>query len=159
MIQTSAAINPGNSGGAPVDLDGQVIGMPTLTATEPQLGGGQAPGIAFAIPGNTVRDIASQLVRHGRVTNYHRAYPGLETATATRGGPLVTMVRSGGPAARAGIQVGDLITAIDVSATPDKGTLADVLAGLNPGQTIAVAVRLPDGARQNVRVTLGQYPG
>jgi len=61
-IQTSAEINPGNSGGALVDLQGNVIGIPTLAATDPQVGGGQAQGIGFAIPSNTVREIASQLV-------------------------------------------------------------------------------------------------
>jgi len=61
-IQTSAEINPGNSGGALVDLQGHVIGIPTLAATDPQLGGAQAPGIGFAIPSNTVRDVATQLV-------------------------------------------------------------------------------------------------
>jgi len=50
VIQTSAAINPGNSGGALVNLQGQVIGIPTLAATDPQLGGSAAPGIGFAIP-------------------------------------------------------------------------------------------------------------
>jgi S1-C subfamily serine protease len=62
VIQTSAPINPGNSGGALVDLQGQVIGIPSLAATDPQLGGGAAAGIGFAIPGNTVRDIAAQLI-------------------------------------------------------------------------------------------------
>ena len=61
-IQTSAEINPGHSGGALVDLEGKVIGVPTLAATDPQLGGGQAPGIGFAIPSNTVRDVATQLI-------------------------------------------------------------------------------------------------
>ena len=159
MIQTSAAINPGNSGGALVNLSGQVIGIPTLTATDPEFGGDQAPGIGFAIPSNTVQDIAAQLVDQGRVTNSHRAYLGVETATTTSGGPLVTKVQSGGPAARAGIRVGDLITAINGTPTPDQGTLADVLAGLNPGQTVTVAVTRPDAVKQTVQVTLGQYPG
>lgn len=61
-LQTSAAINPGNSGGALVDLSNQVIGIPTLAATDPQLGGGAAPGIGFAIPSNTVRQVANQLI-------------------------------------------------------------------------------------------------
>jgi putative serine protease PepD len=159
VIQTSASINPGNSGGALVNLGGQVIGIPTLTATDPQLGGGQAPGIGFAIPSNTVRDIASQLVNQGKVTISHRAYLGVETATTTGGGPLVTQVQSGGPAARAGIKAGDLITAINGTTTPDQATLADVLAGLNPGQSVTVAIVRASGAKQTVRVTLGQYPG
>jgi putative serine protease PepD len=61
-IQTTAAINPGNSGGALVDLSEQVIGIPTLAATDPQLGGGAAPGIGFAIPSNTVTKVANQLI-------------------------------------------------------------------------------------------------
>jgi putative serine protease PepD len=62
VLQTSAAINPGNSGGALVNLSQQVIGIPTLAATDPQLGGGSAPGIGFAIPSNTVRQVANQLI-------------------------------------------------------------------------------------------------
>jgi len=159
VIQTSAAINPGNSGGALVNLQGQVIGIPTLAATDPQLGSGQAPGIGFAIPSNTVRDIAAQLIRRGTVTSSHRAFLGVDVAATTGGELLVTDVQPGSPAARARIQLGELIAAVDGTATPDPATLADVLAGLNPGQHVTVALVRPDGARQTVRVTLGQYPG
>jgi putative serine protease PepD len=62
LIQTSAEINPGNSGGALVDLAGRVVGIPTLTALDPEFGGAQAPGIGFAIPSNTFRTIASSLI-------------------------------------------------------------------------------------------------
>jgi S1-C subfamily serine protease len=62
VIQTSAAINPGNSGGALVDLSGRVVGIPTLTALDPQLGGGPAPGIGFAIPSATVEQVANRLI-------------------------------------------------------------------------------------------------
>ena len=159
VIQTSAAINPGNSGGALVDLQGQVIGIPTLAATDPQLGGSAAPGIGFAIPSDTVRDIATQLIDQGKVTSSHRAYLGVEVAATTRNGLLVTKVPAGGPTAGAGIRAGELITAVDGTATPDPATLADVLAALRPGRAVTVAVARPDGTRQTVRVTLGQYPG
>jgi S1-C subfamily serine protease len=159
VIQTSAPINPGNSGGALVDLQGQVIGIPTLAATDPQLGGGAAAGIGFAIPSNTVRDIAGQLISQGKVTNSHRALLGVDVAATTSGGPLITEVQPGGPAAKAGIRAGELVTAVDGTATPDPATLADVLAGLRPGQTVTVAVAAPGGARRTVRVTLGQFPG
>jgi putative serine protease PepD len=159
VIQTSAAINPGNSGGALVDLQGQVIGIPTLAATDPQLGGSAAPGIGFAIPSNTVRDIAAQLIRQGKVTNSHRAWLGVEVAATTSGGLLVAKVVPGGPAVKAGIRTGELITAVQGTATPDPATLADVLAGLRPGQTVRVAVVGPGGAHRTVRVTLGQFPG
>ncbi len=83
-IQTSAAINPGNSGGALVKLDGQVIGIPTLTATDPPLGGAAA-GIGFAIPSNTVKRIADQLIASGKVTDSGRAALGISgTASPSR---------------------------------------------------------------------------
>ncbi len=62
VLQTSAAINPGNSGGALVDIDGRVIGVPTLAAKDPNLGVSEAPGIGFAIPSNTVKDVAGRLI-------------------------------------------------------------------------------------------------
>jgi S1-C subfamily serine protease len=65
LLQTSAEINPGNSGGALVDLSGRVIGIPTLTALDPEFGGAQAPGIGFAIPSNTIRTIASSVIGSG----------------------------------------------------------------------------------------------
>lgn len=61
-IQTSAAINPGNSGGALVDLSGDVIGIPTLAALDPDLGGTQASGIGFAIPSNEVKTVAARIL-------------------------------------------------------------------------------------------------
>src|SRR6266700_586322 len=69
-IQTSAPINPGNSGGALVSTSGQVIGIPTLAAASPQ-GGAQAQGIGFAIPSNLARDVATQIIDSGHVTNSH----------------------------------------------------------------------------------------
>ena len=76
VIQTSAEINPGNSGGALVDITGRVIGIPTLAATDPELGG-SAPGIGFAIPSDLVADIAGQIVAHGKVVDSHRAFLGI----------------------------------------------------------------------------------
>jgi len=65
LIQTSAEINPGNSGGALVNLSGQVVGIPTLTAVDPEFGNSQAPGIGFAIPSKVVRRVASSLIQAG----------------------------------------------------------------------------------------------
>jgi putative serine protease PepD len=96
---------------------------------------------------------------NGKVTNSRRAWLGVEVAATTSGGLLVSSVQAGGPAAKAGIRAGELITAVDGTATPDPATLADVLAGLDPGQAVTVAVTRPDGTRQTLRITLGQLPG
>jgi putative serine protease PepD len=158
-IQTSAAINPGNSGGALVDINGDVVGIPTLAAVDQQIGG-SAPGIGFAIPSNDARDFASQLITSGRVTNSHRAYLGIRSADALGApGVLVYSVQSGGPAATAGITAQELILSIDGKPTPDTSTLTTVLAGLQPGQTVAVVVEHVNGSQSTVHVTLGQIPG
>jgi S1-C subfamily serine protease len=162
-IQTSAAINPGNSGGALVDLADQVVGIPTLAATDQQLGGA-APGIGFAIPSNIVTDIAGQIIKTGHVTNSHRAALGVsvQTVTGPDGQPAgagVAAVTPGSPAAKAGLQPGDVITAVNGTATPDTETLAAVLAGLQPGQQVTVSVTKADGSTTTVTVTLGQLPG
>ena len=83
----------------------------------------------------------------------------MEVAATTSGGLLVAKVQPGGPAARAGIRAGELVTAVDGTATPDPATLADVLAGLHPGQLVRVTLATPDGTPRTVPVTLGQYPG
>ena len=159
VIQTSAAINPGNSGGALVDLNGHVVGIPTLAASDPQMGGAAA-GIGFAIPGNIARDLASQIIQYGKVIDSHRAFLGIESADLSAGGgALVYSTVAGGPAAKAGLKAGDIITAVDGQPTPSAGALAAVLAGLKPGQTVPVSVTHQDGSQSTVRVTLGQLPG
>ncbi|MDA8201258.1 MAG: trypsin-like peptidase domain-containing protein [Chloroflexi bacterium] len=162
VIQTSAAINPGNSGGALVNLNGDVVGIPTLAASDPQLGGAAA-GIGFAIPSRIVRDLASQIIQYGHVVNSHRAYIGIEAADLSSGTPtggvLIYSVVSGGPASKAGLQAGDVITSVAGQPTPSAGQLAAVLAGLKPGQTVPVRIMLQNGTQRTVNVTLGQLPG
>jgi putative serine protease PepD len=157
-IQTSAAINPGNSGGALVDLHGQVIGIPTLAALDPQLGGAQAPGIGFAIPSNVARRIADQLIANGRVVRSGRAYLGVRVATIVGGGVLVSAIVARGPAAKAGIKQGDIILAIDGKPTPTADVLVSVLANLHPGQKVPVKL-LRHGKKLAVTVTLGELTG
>jgi S1-C subfamily serine protease len=159
VLQTSAAINPGNSGGALVDINGAVVGIPTLTATDPELGG-VAPGIGFAIPSNTATDIATQFVRDGKVVSSHRADLGARTANV-QGAPgvLVYSVVPGGPADKAGIKPGDVIVSLDGKPTPDSTVVAIVLAQLSPGQTVKVKVLHPDKTAAEVDVTLGELRG
>jgi putative serine protease PepD len=159
MIQTSAAINPGNSGGALVDIESRVIGIPTLAATDPQLGGGSAPGIGFAIPSNLVKDIAGQIVANGKVVNSHRAYLGIRVGDTNGNGVLVGSVTAGGPAASAGLHPGDVIISVDGKPTPTTAVLTVLLAELKPGQNVPLAVKHQSGTKTTLQATLGTYPG
>src|SRR5690348_17249389 len=161
-IQTSAPINPGNSGGALVSTSGQVVGIPTLAAGSPQ-GGGQAQGIGFAIPSNLARDIATQIIDTGHVTNSHRAAIGAEVATVlgpdgTAEGVGVVAVTNGGGAERAGLRAGDVITAVGGAQTTDTTALSQALAAAKPGDTVTVTISR-DGQDRSVQVTLGELPG
>src|SRR5216684_7148083 len=122
-IQTDAPINPGNSGGALVDLQGNLVGIPTLTAIDPEFKT-PANGVGFAIPSNRVSFIVPQLVNSGRVTHSGRAALGVEVTTVDAvfaaqnnlpvdHGALITGVAAGGPAAKAGLRAGDIIVQVD----------------------------------------------
>jgi len=126
--------------------------------------GGAAPGIGFAIPSDIVTDIAGQIIKTGHVTNSHRAALGVrvQTVTGPDGQPAgvgIGTVTPSGPAAKAGLQPGDVITAINETATPDTEILAAVLASLQPGQQVTVSVTKADGSTATVQMTLGQLPG
>ena len=159
VIQTSAAINPGNSGGALADLQGRVVGIPTLAATDPELGGTAAPGIGFAIPSNLVRDIATQIIRFGHVVNSHRAYLGVQIGDTNGAGVLVQGVTTGGPAAKAGLVSGDLITSVNGRRTPTVDDLTSVVSELKPGTTVALGIVTQKGAHKTLHLTLGTFPG
>src|SRR5215475_5128703 len=152
-IQTSAAINPGNSGGALVSLAGQVVGIPTLAASDPQMGGA-AVGIGFAIPSDTVTSIAPQLIATGAVTNSGRAALGVtvETVANSSGQPAgvgVVSVKPGFPAAQAGIRAGDVILAVNGQPTGSVAALQSVLATLKPGDQVQVRLSR-DGSQRTV---------
>jgi putative serine protease PepD len=161
-IQTSAAINPGNSGGALVNLAGQVVGIPTLTAGDPTLGAA-ANGIGFAIPANTVKDITSQIIANGHVVNSHRADLGVRASTVvdstnTPVGALITAVMAGGSAAAAGLTTGDVIVqfaSVRIRTTTD---LAVALADSQPGQVISLTVITAAGAERVASATVGELP-
>jgi S1-C subfamily serine protease len=162
-IQTSAAINPGNSGGALVDLAGQVIGIPTLTALDPE-NQSQAAGLGFAIPSDEVVPIVRQLLATGRVANSGQATMEIQGSDAvdSSGNPIgvvVGRVPQGSGVGNAGVTVGDVVTAVNGQPTPTVAELADVLAGLQSGQDVPVSLILPNGNHEVVRVVLGQLNG
>ena len=157
-VQTSAQVNPGNSGGALVLLSGKVLGIPTLTAQDPELGG-PAQGIGFAIPSNTVIAISRQLIRTGKVTRSDRASLEItgETHVDSGGKPdgvTVDAVKRGGSAANAGIRPGNVIVGVNGQATPDIAELESALIGFRPGERVKVEV-LRTGNPRAVVATLG----
>jgi S1-C subfamily serine protease len=176
-VQTSAPINPGNSGGALVALNGAVIGIPTLEASDPQNNnGGAAQGIGFAVPSYRVTQIAHQIIVDGKVLHTGRAYLGVgatDSGSAASGngnpsfgfgnptpsvaGALVNNVAQGSPAARAGIQPGDVITAINGQAITGESDLLVALAHAKPGQTISISINR-DGQTTTLHAALGELP-
>jgi putative serine protease PepD len=147
-IQTDAAINHGNSGGPLLNPSGQVIGVNAQIESD----SGGSDGVGFAIPSNTVKKVAQELISGGKVSH---AYLGVEL-TGT-GSPTVASVKSGTPAAQAGIKAGDEITAIDGKAVSSSDALITDLQGHSPGDKVALTIR-HGGTSSTVNVTLGTQP-
>jgi putative serine protease PepD len=157
-IQTDAAINPGNSGGALVNTDGQVVGINTAIASLAQgpTGQGGNIGVGFAIPIDSARDIARQLVEDGSVSH---AYLGVQIVDAgTDGdGALVGAVESGQPADDAGLTRGDVIVELDGDEISDATDLTAAIRSHEPGDSVPLTYER-DGDENTVEVTLGELP-
>jgi S1-C subfamily serine protease len=164
VIQTDAAINPGNSGGPLVDMNGQVIGINTMIAglAEP---GVPAQGIGFAIAINSARPVADQLASTGRAV-----HPYIGIAFQWAGGASVRQLRSAGkqgvlvqrvapnsPAAKAGLQQGDVITAVDGQPLKEEAALPKYIQKRKAGDTIQLTV-VRDDQERTVAVTLANRP-
>ena len=148
-IQTDAAINHGNSGGPLLDLTGKVIGVNSQIESD----SGGSDGVGFAIPANTVRSIASQLIRSGSVKH---AYLGVGIATAS-GGVKLTDVRTGTPAAHAGLRVGDVVTAVDGQAVRQASQLSSAIDAKQPGDTVTLTFTR-SGKTKTTTVKLAERP-
>ena len=152
VIQTDAPINPGNSGGPLLNASGEVIGVNSQIATAG--GSGGSVGIGFAVPANTVRDVLPELKRGA--TPEH-AYLGLSTSPASGGGAQVQQATAGGPAERAGLQAGDVVTRVDGDEVQDPDDIAAAIDDNEPGDEIEVTVQR-GGDDRTVTVTLGERP-
>jgi len=158
FIQTDAAINPGNSGGPLTNARGEVVGMSTAIASR----SGVFAGIGFAIPAEMIRDVADELIRKGKV---ERGYLGVMISDNRRllasfgadRGVLVEDVVGDGPADRAGLTSGDVITAIAGQPVESATTLRRQVARTDPGETVQLSV-LRDGQEVALDVTLEQQP-
>jgi S1-C subfamily serine protease len=142
-----------------VDLRGQVVGIPTLAAINPEAGT-PAAGIGFAISSDRALFIARQLIASGHVSSTGRAYLGVRVAQSEGApGVVVASVDRGTPAARSGIRAGEAIVSVDGRRTPTPQALATVLATKRPGQTVTLKLASPTAPARTVRVRLGQLPG
>jgi S1-C subfamily serine protease len=164
-IQTDAPINPGNSGGALVDLQNELVGIPTLVPIDPEFNT-PAAGVGFAIPANHIKFITRQLISQGHIVNSGRATIGIKGITvddqiqqqlklSINHGVLVVGVVANGPAQQGGIQQGDVIVQIDNTPVNDVTVLQDILANKQPGTTIAVQVNR-NGQPKALQVKLGE---
>jgi serine protease Do len=157
FIQTDAAINPGNSGGPLLNIRGEVIGVNTMIAT--QSGGYQ--GIGFALPINMVARVYNDVIRTGRVTRgsigvqWQKAdnKPELFRALGSKPGVLVSVVKKGGPADKAGIKVEDIITAMNGTPVKDGDDLVARVADTPIGTPVTLTVDR-DGKTMEFKVTI-----
>jgi len=161
FIQTDAAINPGNSGGALVDAQGNLVGINTAIYSR----SGGSMGIGFAIPVSTARAVLEQIVQSGSVT---RGWIGVEVQEITPAlaesfklgdarGTLIAGVLRGGPADRAGVKPGDVLTAVEGKPVANPKSMLDVVAALQPGSSAKMTLRRKAQTLE-LAVTVGQRP-
>jgi putative serine protease PepD len=166
-LQTDAAINPGNSGGALVDAAGEVVGINTAIASVATGAPGQSSqsgniGVGFAIPGNVAQRIAQEIIDTGTATH---AVLGVNAQTAADGGnpevgtgAQVVQVQPGGAAAEAGLEAGDVVTAVGDRPVTTSTELTAAVRSAAPGDRVTLTVRR-DGQTRTVEVTLGSSAG
>lgn len=160
-IQIDAAVNPGNSGGPLFDETGKLIGITSSIATLGSSSSGSSAsgsiGIGFAIPGNLAVKVADQLIKTGTATHAFLGVAldnGSEKADGeTRAGAKVTTVEPDSPAAKAGIEVGDVITAIDGKTTNQPAALTGFVRQYSAGDTVKLTV-IRNGEKKEIEVTL-----
>jgi serine protease Do len=161
FLQIDAAVNRGNSGGPTFDTDGDVIGVNTAIVSPT----GGSVGIAFAIPAETVKAVVTQLKDKGKVT---RGWIGVQIQEVTTDiaedlglkstrGALVADPQSGAPAAKAGIESGDVIVSINGREARDSREVARTISGLPPGTTAAIGV-IRKGQEKTFNIVLGNLP-
>jgi len=164
LIQTDAAINQGNSGGPLVNLAGEVVAINTLIVRNSG-SGTVAEGLGFAIPINTARAVAAQLIQSGHITRpylgigFQPISPDIASmySLPVQWGAYITGVSSGSPAQKAGLQQGDIITAIGGVSIDANHSYINILFTYKPGQQVTVDINR-NGKAQQVQVTLSTSP-
>ena len=147
LIQTDAAINPGNSGGPLLNADGEVIGINTLVRSGP------GAGLGFAIPINRARVIAQQLVETGRASHPMigiglSGVPAINPGSAPPAGAVIRSIQPGGPAAKAGLQINDVIVAIDGRNMADPAAVVSAIDRAGVGRALQMTIRRAGATRE-----------
>jgi putative serine protease PepD len=149
-IQTDAAINHGNSGGPLLNAQGKVVGVNSQIASD----SGGNDGVGFAIPSDTVRSIATQLISSGKAEH---AFLGVVLDDSSDGGARIAEVRSGGPAAGAGLRAGDVVTGVGGTQIASSDELRAAINSRKPGDTISIKYTR-DGKTHTAEVKLVSRP-
>ena len=155
LIQTDASINPGNSGGPLLNIDGELIGINVAILSR----SGTSAGVGFAIPANTARTVAGQLILKGKVTRSTLGIlpadipPYLRAKLGTEHGAYVNRVNDNTPAALAGLQPGDVITRFGEADIDDEVALRNAISFSEPNRAIPITV-LRSGKTQSLSATL-----
>ena len=150
-IQTDAPLNHGNSGGPLLNASGEVVGVNAQIDSE----SGGSDGVGFAIPSNMVKSVADTIISGGKVQH---AYLGVTVGDASSGqGAAIETVKSGTPAADAGLQAGDVVTAIDGQPVTNSDDLTAKISAHQPGDKVTLTVTR-NGATKTIDVTLGTRP-
>ena len=163
FIQTDASINPGNSGGALVNDRGELVGINTAILSG-NSGGNQ--GIGFAVPVNLARQVMDQIVTHGHVTRSYlgvtiqEVTPAIAKAIGLNGpeGALVSNVSPNSPAAKAGLQTGDVILGINGTPIAESNQLRMKVSMMNPNQSVKLKI-FRNGQTRDVNVQISEMPG
>jgi putative serine protease PepD len=155
-IQTDAPINPGNSGGPLLDANGHVLGLADQIDTNNTTpnGEGSSSGIGFAIASNMVSHIANRIIAGQPVRH---AYVGVSLNPDSTGGAQVETIAAGSPASKGGLQVGDLVTAINGKSISSTQQFIETVDAYAPGQSVTLTVKR-GGSTQNIKLTLGTRP-
>jgi S1-C subfamily serine protease len=155
-VQTDAAINPGNSGGPLLDASAHVLGLNDQIETNNTTasGEGSSSGVGFAIPSNTVAQIAGKLISGEKIQH---AYVGVALKASSSGGALISTVQANGPASASGLKAGDVVTAINGQAISTTDQFIAVIDNMSPGQTATLTVKR-GGQTSQITVKLGVRP-
>ncbi|HEY2044001.1 MAG TPA: trypsin-like peptidase domain-containing protein [Jatrophihabitans sp.] len=156
-IQTDAPINPGNSGGALVDAQGAVIGVNTAILSLGQsASGGQSGsiGVGFAIPINTARDVATELIKTGKVSHANLGASSRSVTDGSQDGAYLVQIVPGGPAAKAGLKEGDVVTLYEKTLIDSGDALTVAVSESKPGSTVTLRY-VRNGIKGQAKVTLG----